>query len=120
MSALYLFRHAQAGPRHAYDALSELGRAQARSLGEHLAAAKTQFAVVYCGMLERQKLPARVVQQAYAEAHVEFPQIVEDPLWNEFDMPDVYKELAPHLCRDDRRFEGEYEKLVGALGQRGP
>ena len=38
MSALYLFRHAQAGPRHAYDTLSELGQAQARSLGEHLAA----------------------------------------------------------------------------------
>ena len=116
MSAVYLFRHAQAGPRQAYDTLSELGRTQAQLLGEHLAAEKTQFAAVYCGALERQKLTAAAVQQAYAEAQVEFPEIVEDPLWNEFDMTEVYKQLAPHLCRDDRRFEAEYEKLLGALG----
>ncbi len=116
MSALYLFRHAQAGPRHAYDTLSELGRAQARSLGEHLAAEKTEFAAVYCGTLERQRLTARAVQQAYVQAQAGFPEIVEDPRWDEFDLSDVYQELAPHLCRDDPAFEVEYERLLSALG----
>ena len=32
MSALYLFRHGQAGPRHRYDTLSNLGEKQARRL----------------------------------------------------------------------------------------
>ena len=43
MSAVYLIRHGQAGLRHNYDALSDLGRTQARLLGEYLAAQKIQF-----------------------------------------------------------------------------
>ncbi len=33
LPAVYIIRHAQAGPRHDYDKLSDLGRDQARRLG---------------------------------------------------------------------------------------
>ena len=48
MSVLYLIRHGQAGTREHYDTLSELGRAQARLLGEHLAAQGVRFDRAYC------------------------------------------------------------------------
>jgi broad specificity phosphatase PhoE len=43
LSAVYLIRHGQAGLRHNYDTLSDLGHTQARLLGEYLAAQKITF-----------------------------------------------------------------------------
>ncbi len=58
MSALYLFRHGQAGTRDHYDTLSGRGREQTRLLGEHLAAQGPVFTKFYCGALERQRQTA--------------------------------------------------------------
>ena len=71
---LYLIRHAQAGPRHKYDRLSDLGRIQARLLGEHLASSKVRFAAVYSGELERQVETALAIKQAYEVAGHPFPK----------------------------------------------
>ncbi len=43
MSRIYLVRHGQAGTRKAYDAFSDLGRRQARLLGEYFVSEKIHF-----------------------------------------------------------------------------
>ena len=55
LSRVYLVRHGQAGTRKAYDSLSELGRRQARLLGEYFVSEKIQFAAAYSGALVRQQ-----------------------------------------------------------------
>ena len=83
MSALYLIRHAQAGPRHKYDQLSDLGQAQARHLGEYLAAQPVSFTAAFAGGLARQRLTAEAVARAYRDRSVPFPDIQHDPRWND-------------------------------------
>jgi broad specificity phosphatase PhoE len=61
MSRLYLVRHGQAGTRKAYDSLSELGRRQARLLGEYFVSEKIHFTGAYCGALVRQEETAAEV-----------------------------------------------------------
>ena len=112
MSQLYLIRHGQAGPRHQYDALSELGYRQVSMLGEHLAAQRTEFRAAFTGSLKRQKYTAVAVANAYRDAAVPFPEIVEEPLWDEFDLGAVYRALAHPLSNDDPKFKAEYEEMM--------
>ena len=112
MSRVYLVRHGQAGTRKDYDALSELGRRQARLLGEYFASEKIHFAAAYSGALVRQQETACEVSAVYREAGVCFPEIVPEPGWNEFDLTHVYRALAPQLCAEDSEFEREYHELV--------
>ncbi|MCC6524200.1 MAG: histidine phosphatase family protein [Polyangiaceae bacterium] len=90
MSVLCLVRHGQASI-HAddYDVLSELGVAQARATGAHLAR-RTRFDAVYSGPRRRQRDTARHVLETAAELGVpqpeptvldEFDEFVLDPLW---------------------------------------
>jgi broad specificity phosphatase PhoE len=103
MSILYLVRHGQAGTREDYDSLSDLGRRQARLLGEHFLAQGIQFAAAYSGSLARQKATAcEVLPDA---------EIRVDPGWDEFDLSHVYRELAPRLIADDEQFRVEYEEM---------
>ncbi len=115
MSVLYLIRHAQAGPRHKYDQLSDLGRIQARLLGEHLASSNVRFAAVYSGELERQVETTLAIDEAYKAAGHSFPEITKDSRWNEFDLGDVYRAMADRLARDDPRFKQEYDHMMAAL-----
>ena len=61
MSNIYFIRHGQAGTRDLYDSLSELGRRQARLLGEHLVSQEIEFAAAYVGALARQQQTAAEV-----------------------------------------------------------
>jgi broad specificity phosphatase PhoE len=112
MSRIYLVRHGQAGTREAYDSLSELGRQQARLLGRHFAAEKIQFAAAYSGGLVRQQETAAAVQAVYRAAGLCFPEMVQDPGWNEFDLAHVYRSLAPQLCAEDPEFDRQYQDLM--------
>lgn len=112
MSRVYLVRHGQAGTRKAYDSLSQLGRRQARLLGEYFVSEKIHFAGGYSGALARQEETAAEVSAVYREAGVPFPEIVREPAWNEFDLTHVYRALAPRLCAEDPEFEREYRELV--------
>lgn len=105
MSVLYLVRHGQAGTRENYDSLSDLGRKQARLLGEHLRG--TEFAAAYSGSLARQRATA-------AEA-LPGMNVTVDPGWDEFDLSNVYRELAPRLIADDEQFRIEYEQMQRAI-----
>jgi broad specificity phosphatase PhoE len=111
LSTLYLVRHGQAGTRDAYDSLSELGKRQARLLGEHFVSQGIQFASAYVGALSRQQQTAAGVGAAYADAGVSFPALSVDPAWDEFDLSRVYREIAPRLCAEDSDFRREYEEM---------
>jgi broad specificity phosphatase PhoE len=109
MSVLYLVRHGQAGTRENYDSLSELGRTQARLLGEHFRAQGIHFAAAYSGALARQRATgAEVLPGA---------EITVDPGWDEFDLSNVYRELAPFLIEDDERFRIEYDEMQQAIAR---
>jgi broad specificity phosphatase PhoE len=112
VSRIYLVRHGQAGTREAYDALSELGRRQARLLGEHFVREGISFSAAYSGALVRQQQTAAEVKEVYRQAGADFPEIVRDPGWNEFDLDHVYQALAPRLCEEDPEFALQYQELV--------
>jgi len=105
-------RHGQAGTRGAYDSLSDLGKRQARLLGEHFVAQEIHFAAAYCGELLRQRQTAERIRTAYSDAGGLFPSIAIDDGWNEFDLERVFCELAPQLCAQDADFRREYEEML--------
>jgi broad specificity phosphatase PhoE len=112
MSRVYLVRHGQAGTRKDYDALSDLGRQQARLLGEYFVSEKIHFRAAYSGALIRQQETACEVSAVYSEAGVSFPEIMREPGWNEFDLTHVYRALAPQLGAEDPEFEQQYQELL--------
>lgn len=115
MSVLYLVRHGQAGLRHAYDTLSDLGRTQARLLGEYLVRQNISFSAVYSGELSRQAETAREAMAAFTRAGVRSPEIQKDARWNEFDLDAVSRSVAPRLAAEDPEFRAEHEKLLRML-----
>jgi broad specificity phosphatase PhoE len=115
LSNVYFIRHGQAGTRDAYDSLSELGRRQARLLGEYLVAQGVEFAAAYAGGLARQQQTAAGVAAPYAEAGLAFPGLSIDAGWDEFDFHHVYRELAPLMCEEDEEFRREHEEVAAAL-----
>lgn len=115
MPALHLIRHGQAGLRSRYDTLSDLGRRQARLLGKQLVAQRVEFAAACSGRLARQRLTAEIVAETYAEAGLPFPEIAVEPLWDEFDLDEVYREVAPALASQDPGFGEQYERMLEAL-----
>jgi broad specificity phosphatase PhoE len=112
VSRIYLVRHGQAGTRKSYDNLSELGRRQARLLGEYFAKEGIRFAAAISGGLRRQQQTAEEVRAACPE----FPEIAVDEGWNEFDLDHVYRELAPVLCEEDAEFRSEFEAMLADAG----
>ena len=111
MSNVYLVRHGQAGTRDAYDSLSELGKRQARLLGEYFVSRGIQFSSACTGELLRQQQTAEEINAAYLDAGVHLPAISVDPGWNEFDLGQVYREIAPQLGVEDLEFRREYQEM---------
>jgi broad specificity phosphatase PhoE len=109
MSHLYLIRHGQAGTRQHYDKLSDLGRRQARLLGDYLASQNIRFHTALSGGLERQQQTAAQVAEAYRDANIPFPPIESHDAWREFDLDHVYRAMAPQLCAADPLFKADYE-----------
>ena len=108
MSEIYLVRHGQAGPRDAYDSLSALGRQQARMLGQYWSSQSIPFAAAYSGEMSRQVQTAAETRAGYG---ADFPAIVADSRWNEFDLARIYREIAPQLCAADPQFRQQYEAM---------
>ncbi len=114
MSALYLLRHGQAGTRDDYDKLSDLGHTQAGLLGQYLTKQNVQFSALFCGAMRRQKETAQHTLDAFAAAGLPLPEVVTDERWNEFDLNQVYGEIAPQLAATDHEFRAEYEQMMAA------
>jgi broad specificity phosphatase PhoE len=112
LSRVYLIRHGQAGTRKAYDALSDLGRRQARLLGEYFVSERIHFTAAYRGELKRQEQTAEEVRLACREAGVCFPEVLPHSGWNEFDLDHIYRALAPRMCDEDPEFQKEYREMV--------
>jgi broad specificity phosphatase PhoE len=112
LSRIYLVRHGQAGTREAYDSLSNLGKRQARLLGEYFLSEGTQFAAAFSGTLARQAQTALEVKAAYHDAGARFPELAWDCGWNEFDLAGIYRAFAPRLCEEDAGFAREYRELA--------
>jgi broad specificity phosphatase PhoE len=94
MGVLYLLRHGQAGPRHDYDKLSDLGHAQTILLGQHFHRQGRRPGKVVAGSLRRQQDSAR-------NALAQFDSPIElhtDARWDEFDLDRVYREIGPQLA----------------------
>lgn len=115
MSEIYLVRHGQAGTREAYDTLSQLGRRQARLLGEYFAAQGIRFSHAYSGGLQRQRETAAEVRAAYEASEHPFPDIELEERWNEFNLDQIYRELAPVLCEEDAEFGSQYQSMRDEL-----
>jgi len=111
LSNIYFVRHGQAGTRESYDSLSDLGRRQARLLGEYFVSQRIEFADAYAGALTRQQQTAAEVCGAYMDAGLPFPALTLDAGWDEFDFHHIYQEIAPLLCEEDAEFRREYEAV---------
>jgi broad specificity phosphatase PhoE len=115
LTNLYLVRHGQAGTRDAYDSLSDLGRRQARLLGEYFVAQGIEFTAAHCGTMSRQLQTAAEVSSAFAPSASSFPELNVDQCWNEFDLAQVYREIGPHLCESDPQFRNQYEEMLARI-----
>ena len=51
------------------------------------------------------------MRRAYIRAGLDAPEIVTEPCWNEFDLDQVYRDLAPAMCEADPQFRAEYEEM---------
>ncbi|HKB04070.1 MAG TPA: histidine phosphatase family protein [Gemmataceae bacterium] len=105
MSTLTLVRHAQASLfADEYDELSELGRNQARLLGEFWARRWTDFDEAYCGPRARQRQTADIVGSACTKAGRPWPEPVVLEELDEYDLGGIIRALAPDLARQDADF----------------
>ncbi|MCB2227590.1 MAG: histidine phosphatase family protein [Desulfarculaceae bacterium] len=98
MSLFYVMRHGQASfGQENYDRLSELGQAQARLTGEHLAGLGLSFDAAYSGDMARQRDTAQAVLES-----LESPPVLEImPEFNEFASGPIIKALLPELRREN-------------------
>jgi hypothetical protein len=61
--------------------------------------------------MRRQRETADEVRCAYLRVGLPFPEVEALPEWNEFDLDQVYRNLAPRLCEDDPEFRAGYEQM---------
>lgn len=101
MSAIYLVRHAQAGARHNYDVLSDLGRQQVEKLGDYFKKEGITPAAVISGRPLRQRETAEALGGA----------TIIDAAWDEFDLSSLYSSIASRLLVDHAGFSGDYDEM---------
>ena len=104
---IYLIRHGQAGSRDNYDLLSDLGKDQARRLGEYFRAAGISFRAAYAGSMRRQQETAAAVLGEVLNP----PEVWVDARWNEFSLEGLWKTLAPRLLSENEQFARDYDRL---------
>ena len=77
-----------------------------------LVSQKIEFAKAFAGGMLRQQETAAQVSAAYAAAGINFPEIVVEANWNEFNLDRIYREIGPQLSVADAGFRREFESLV--------
>jgi broad specificity phosphatase PhoE len=110
MGRLFVVRHAQASflePN--YDKLSPLGETQARLLGEYWAGHEVTFDRAGTGPCVRQKETARLVSEAYKNARLDFPELLEMPEFDEYEGEAVLEQSLPQLLKTDREIRELYD-----------
>jgi broad specificity phosphatase PhoE len=115
LSYLHLIRHAQAGPRHNYDSLSELGRRQAKLLGEHLFNQGSTISAIFSGTMNRHRQTAEIAIGELRERGSPLSGIKADERWNEFLLGDIYRHYLPGMTEEDAEFARDYQEMQRAL-----
>lgn len=115
MGYIYLIRHSQAGSRDNYDVLSELGREQARLLGEHLTEQGIELGAVYAGGMQRQRHTAEIACEVMANRGLAVPDVTTDERWNEFSLISVYRAIAQRMIEENPEFERDYREMQDAI-----
>src|SRR5262245_52006501 len=108
VSFLYLIRHAQAGPRHNYDTLSEIGEQQARLLGTYLANRLISLSVIVTGTLERHRRTAELVTREICRHGIPVAQPTVDCRWNEFILAELYQHYGSRMAKENPDYAGDY------------
>lgn len=111
MIIVYFIRHGQAGSRQNYDCLSGIGRQQAERLGNWFSRSGIRFDAAWSGCLVRQRETAELARQSALKSGAEFPEITTHGCWDEFDLDEVYRSIAPKIARHDEEFRRQYEEL---------
>ena len=115
LGQIYLIRHGQAGARDNYDVLSDVGREQARLLGEHLASQGVKISAAYAGGMNRQRLTAELVCAGLMGNGNSVPDLFSDERWNEFSLADVYKGIAGRMREESEEFARDVEEMQEIL-----
>ena len=119
MSTLLLVRHAQASFLAAdYDELSDLGRAQARKLGEHWAGSGVSLHALFVGPRRRQRQTAETVLEVLTAEGKAAPELVELGELDEYPAEEVLRTQAPELAVTNARFAQWVEAMQGADSSR--
>jgi broad specificity phosphatase PhoE len=114
MALLTLVRHGQASYlKENYDQLSELGKRQARILGEYWIRTKTSFDQVYYGPASRHLRTGEIVADVYRQAGLAWPEPVTVPDMDEYVGTALVRTFLPGLLEtheDIRALEAEYRR----------
>lgn len=109
---LFLIRHGQASFGKAdYDQLSELGCRQSEILGMYLAQNRVKFDLVFTGTKKRQIQTAKLVAKAYAHQGLFFPNIEQEPAFDEFDAFKVWEDYLPHLLNRHPGLQRDVQRI---------
>jgi broad specificity phosphatase PhoE len=117
VSFLYLIRHAQAGPRHNYDTLSEIGQQQARLLGTYLANRLTSLSAIVTGTLERHRRTAELVTREICRHGKPVAPPTVDCRWNEFILAELYQHYGPRMAKENPDYAGDSLAMERELEQ---
>jgi len=117
LTDIYLIRHAQAGSRDNYDVLSDLGREQARLLGDYFSAQSIQLDACYAGGMRRQRETAEIVCDAINRNRLGSPEIISDERWNEFSLISVYRAIAKRMMSEDEAFAADIREMQEAIAR---
>jgi broad specificity phosphatase PhoE len=112
---IYFIRHGQAGSRDNYDLLSDCGRQQARSLGEHFLANGVELSAVYAGGMRRQRETAEIACDVLTKGGGVAPDVTTDERWNEFSLITVYRALAKRMMKEDADFARDIAEMQKAI-----
>jgi broad specificity phosphatase PhoE len=112
MGILFLIRHAQASfLQQNYDQLSALGKKQSRLLGEYWAQRNVVFDRACTGPCVRQKDTAKLMDEEYRKAGVEFPEPLILPEFDEYQGEAVLALGLPRLLESSARIRELHSKF---------
>lgn len=112
MSCLFVVRHGQASAgTDDYDRLSDLGKHQARILGEHWAGRGLEFDRVVAGTHRRQVETAEAAGRAFADAGGTWPELELSNAFDEHAGYEVVLQAFEELPRSDAKIGAWVETL---------
>lgn len=112
MGRLHLIRHGQASfGAENYDSLSDLGRNQAKILGESLARHDRVFNAIYQGTLQRQTQTAREIIDCISINGYPIPRVITLEALNEYDALTVWNTHLAGVIKENPLMQKELDHI---------